>query len=90
MENTKSKITVNLYGSKIKATLNHSDPTLEELFEGFIFCLERHDFTIGDIHRAMIFNLLGYDGDTDEHEEDTFNIPPGFEAFIKGRENGKK
>ncbi len=90
MEDTKSKITVNLYGSKYQAVLPYSDPTLEELFEAFIGCLERHDFTIGDIHRAMIFNLLDDDGDTDEYEEDTFKIPPGFEAFIKGRENGKK
>jgi hypothetical protein len=86
MEDTKSKITVNLYGSKYQAVLPYSDPTLEELFEAFIGCLESHDFTIGDIHRAMIFNLLDDDGDA----EDTFKIPPGFEAFIKGRENGKQ
>ena len=87
MEDTKSKITVNLYGSKYQAILPYSDPTLEELFEAFIGCLESHDFTIGDIHRAMIFNLLDDDGDA---EDETFEVPPGFEAFIKGRENGKQ
>jgi hypothetical protein len=85
MEDTKSKITVNLYGSKIKATLNHSDPTLEELFEGFIFCLERHDFTIGDIHRAMIFNLLDDDGDADDFKKySIFSDPDTFKAILKG------
>jgi hypothetical protein len=85
MEDTKSKITVNLYGSKHQAILPYSDPTLEELFEAFIGCLERHDFTIGDIHRAMIFNLLDEDGDTDDFKEyDIFADPDTFKAILRG------
>ena len=83
MENTKSKITVNLYGYKHKAVLVHSDPSIIALLSAFIGCLESHDFSREEIQSAM-FVLLA------DELDDTFNVLPGFEAFIKGRENGMK
>ena len=89
MENTKSKITVNLYGKKHKAVLVHSDPSIIALLSAFIACLESHDFSCVEIQTAMLV-LLTDELDEKDKEDDTFKVPPGFEAFIKGRENGMK
>lgn len=101
MENTKSKITVNLYGNKNKAFLVGSDPTLDELVNSFVVLLESHEFNVEDIHEAFVNHLISTIKASDykapditdpffPKEDDTFKIPPGFEAFIRGRENGKK
>jgi hypothetical protein len=91
MENTKSKITVNLYGNKFQAVMPYSDPTLDEIVSAFVGLLEEHDFNLEDIHEAFMVNFINTKEESDyEYEEDTFKVPPGFEAFIKGRENGKQ
>jgi hypothetical protein len=58
MENTRSKITVNLYGNKNKAFLAGSDPTLDELVDAFVVLLESHDFNVEDIHEAFVNHLI--------------------------------
>lgn len=91
MENTKSKITVNLYGHKHQAVLPYSDPNLDEIVESFVRLLMVHDFDLEDIHEAFVEHLVSTMKESDESkEDDTFKVPPGFEAFIKGRENGMK
>jgi hypothetical protein len=58
MENTRSKITVNLYGNKNKAFLAGSDPTLDELVNAFVVLLECYDFNVEDIHEAFVNHLV--------------------------------
>jgi hypothetical protein len=58
MENTKSKITVNLYGNKHKALLAGSDPTLDELVNSFVVLLKCYDFNVEDIHEAFVNHLV--------------------------------
>ncbi len=91
MENTKSKITVNLYGHKHQAVMPYSDPTLDEIVDAFVGLLKVHDFDLEDIHQAFVDHLINTIKEFDEcKEDDTFKVPPAFEAFIKGRENGMK
>ena len=58
MENTRSKITVNLYGNKYQAVMPYSDPTLDELVSAFVGLLEEHDFNVKDIHEAFVHHLV--------------------------------
>jgi len=104
MENTKSTITVNLYGNKHKANIPSSDPDLIEIVGAFVMLLRSHDFDLEDINETFVHHLIETISLSDSYdlvdvfrdfskyhsEDDTFEVPPGFEAFIKGRENGKK
>ena len=58
MEDTKSKVVLNLYGKKIKAKLSCADPELGELIFRYVELLKRLDFSNEDINDALINHVL--------------------------------
>jgi len=58
MDNTKSKITLNLYGKKHKASLSVSDPSLDDLVCAFVVLLQSHDFDIEDVHESFVRSIV--------------------------------
>jgi hypothetical protein len=58
MKDTKSKVTLNLYGKKIKAKLSCADPELNELIYTYVELLKRHFFDEKDIYEALISHVL--------------------------------
>ena len=73
MENTKSKITVNLFGNKFQAVMPYSDPTLDEIVSAIVGLLEEHDFLLEDIHEAFMVNFINTKEESDEYKGDEPN-----------------
>lgn len=68
MENTKSKITVNLYGNKHQVFIPYSDPNLDEIVDAFVGILKLHHFDLEDIHEAFVEHLVSTMKESDEDE----------------------
>ena len=87
MENTKSKITVNLYGKKLQAVMYSSDPSLDDLVDAIVGLLEEHDFHLKDIHEAFVDHLVSTMKESDEYKEDEPNNSGTVYGSVSGRTN---